>query len=132
MRIWSPSWNWKIVAAASLLGGVAGAVVGAQRSAALLQHGALPVNSVEVHVASDSDGWVFTLLYAILGASVALTILAPPLVVATLFQVREMSRQARLKSHRAMQQAFPGAAPPGGAAADSESEAIGWQAGKPS
>lgn len=107
-------------------------MVGARRSAALLHAGAFPTNSAEVFVASVSDGWVFTLLYGILGASVAMTILAPPLVVATLFQAREMAAQARLQSHNAMQQAFPGASSPADQAANVSAGSVvpGAQAGR--
>jgi hypothetical protein len=133
MRMWPASWNWRIVLIAALVGGVGGAIVGARRSAALLRSGAHPMNSVEALVANDSDGRVFTLLYGILGASVAMALLAPPLVVATLFQAREMAVQARLKSHNAMQQAFPGASSPASLArnAGDRSGATGSRTGSP-
>ena len=105
------SWNGIIVIVTICVGALAGIVAGTLRNAALLRQTAAPADAVDFLDASGADEWFFILIDGMLGASVALTILAPPLAVATLFQARDLACAARLRSHREMQRAFPGARP---------------------
>jgi hypothetical protein len=113
------SWNGIILGVTTIVGATAGIFIGRFRNAALLRQAATPANTTDILDPSGADAWFFTLMDAALGASVAMTILAPSFIVATIFQVREMARQAQQRSHHAMQQAFPhgpssGKAPPAG------------------